>query len=136
MVPFLPATLEARVLDKDFSILTINAQLPIFVPSTWFLYDARVKGENISLLTKDLTVKMIKLQTIGKYYYILALQSEREYLQKELEATEQLKHNASLAFKTGSILEWEYKRVEVLNDTKKHALTQNERDLKVAKISL
>ncbi|WP_288304778.1 TolC family protein [uncultured Fusobacterium sp.] len=136
MVPFLPATLEARVLDKDFSILTVNAQLPIFVPSTWFLYDARVKGENISLLTKDLTVKMIKLQTIGKYYYILALQSEREYLQKELEATEQLKHNASLAFKTGSILEWEYKRVEVLNDTKKHALTQNERDLKVAKISL
>ena len=37
MVPFLPATLEARVLDKDFSILTVNAQLPIFVPSTLML---------------------------------------------------------------------------------------------------
>ena len=132
----IPSSLEARVMDKDFSLLTVNAQLPIFVPSTWFLYDARSKGQNISLLTKDLTVKMIKLQTIGKYYYVLALESEKEYLEKDVEATEQLKHNAKLGLETGSILEWEYKRVEVLNEVKKHALKENERELKTAKISL
>lgn len=132
----LPSSLEARVLDKDFSVFTVNAQLPIFVPSTWFLYNARAKGESISSLTKDLTVKMIKLQTIGKYYYVLALESEKEYLEKELEATAQLKKNAELALKTGSILEWEYERVSVYNEVKEHALRENERELKIAKISL
>lgn len=131
-----PTSLEARLLDKDFAMFGVNAQLPIFVPSTWFLYSAKSKGENISVLTRDLTEKMIKLQTIGKYYHVLALESENDFLKREVEATEQLKHNAELGLETGSILPWENKRVEVFNEVKKHALKENERDLQLAKISL
>lgn len=132
----MPTSLGARLMDKDFSIFSINAQLPIFVPSTWFLYSARSKGENISLLSKDLTIKMIKLKTIGQYYYILALESENRYLQKEAEYTAKLENNASLALKTKSILPWEYQRVKVFHQMKEHALKQNEQDLQLARIGL
>lgn len=132
----IPTSLGARLMDKDFSIFSVNAQLPIFVPSTWFLYSARSKGENISLLSKDLTVKMIKLKTIGQYYYILALESENRYLQKEAEYSAKLEHNANLALKTKSILPWEYQRVKVFHQMKNHALKQNEQDLQLARIGL
>lgn len=132
----IPTSLGARLMDKDFSIFSVNAQLPIFVPSTWFLYSARSKGENISLLSKDLTVKMIKLKTIGQYYYILALESENRYLQKETEYSAKLEHNANLALQTKSILPWEYQRVKVFHQMKNHALKQNEQDLQLARIGL
>lgn len=135
-LPGFPATLEGRLLDKSFSFFNVNAQMPIFVPSTWFLYSARQKGENISALTRDLTEKMIKLQTIGEYYYILALESEREYLSKELASAQELNKNAKVALETESILKWEYEGTEQMVKMKEYALKQNERDLQSAKISL
>ena len=131
-----PAALEGRLLDKSFSFFNVNVQIPIFVPSTWFLYSARQKGENISVLTRELTEKMIKLQTIGEYYYILALESEREYLSKELASAQELNKNAKVALETESILKWEYEGTEQMIKMKEHALKQNERDLQSAKISL
>lgn len=135
-LPGFPAALEGRLLDKSFSLFNVNAQMPIFVPSTWFLYNARQKGENISVLTRELTEKMIKLQTIGEYYYILALESEREYLSKELASAQELNKNAKVALETESILKWEYEGTEQMVKMKEHALKQNERDLQNAKISL
>ncbi|UYI77450.1 MAG: TolC family protein [Fusobacterium varium] len=120
-LPGFPATLEGRLLDKSFSFFNVNAQMPIFVPSTWFLYSARQKGENISALTRDLTEKMIKLQTIGEYYYILALESEREYLSKELASAQELNKNAKVALETESILKWEYEGTEQMVKMKEHA---------------
>lgn len=134
--PIFPTTLEGRLLDKSFSFFNVNAQMPIFVPATWFLYNARQKGENISALTRDLTEKMIKLQTIGEYYYILALESEREYLSKELASAQELNKNAKVALETQSILKWEYEGTEQMVKMKEHALNQNERDLQSAKMSL
>jgi len=72
-LPSLPVTLTSRMVDKDFTNYALSAQLPIFVPATWFLYSAREKGENISLYTENLTKKMIKLKVISEYYYTLAL---------------------------------------------------------------
>lgn len=130
------SSLEARLLDKDFSLFTVNAQLPIFVPSTWFLYNARQKGENISVLTRELTEKMIKLQTISQYYYILALESERDYLTNELNSAKEFNKNAKTALATESILKWEYEGTEQMVQMKEYALKQNERDLQMGKISL
>ncbi|MFR4479815.1 MAG: TolC family protein, partial [Fusobacterium sp.] len=33
--------LETRLVDKNLSLFSVNAQMPIFVPATWFLYSAR-----------------------------------------------------------------------------------------------
>lgn len=136
MESIIPSPLEARLLDKSFSLFTVNTQLPIFVPSTWFLYSARQKGENISILTKELTEKMIKLQTINQYYYILALESEKNYLINELGSAMEYNKNSKIAFSVESILKWEYEGSEQLVQMKEYALKQNERDMQMAKMAL
>ena len=135
-LPSLPATLTSRMVDKDFKNYALTAQLPIFVPATWFLYSAREKGENISLYTEDLTKKMIKLKVISEYYYILALVSEKRVLESEYEYAKKLNKNAKLALETESILKWQEEQTELLIKQKENAIKNNERDLKIAKMNL
>jgi len=135
-LPSLPVTLTSRMVDKDFTNYALSAQLPIFVPATWFLYSAREKGENISLYTENLTKKMIKLKVISEYYYTLALASEKNVLEKEYAYAQKLNKNAKLALKTGSILKWQEEETELLVKQKENALKNNERDLKIAKMNL
>lgn len=128
--------LETRLVDKNLSLFSVNAQMPIFVPATWFLYSARQKGEDISSLTRDLTEKMIKLQTIGQYHYILALESEKEYLKQELEFAKEFNRSAKIALEAEAILPWEYEGTEQIVQMREFALKQNARDLQSAKMSL
>lgn len=128
--------LETRLVDKNLSLFSVNAQMPIFVPATWFLYSARQKGENISSLTRDLTEKMIKLQTIGQYHYILALESEKEYLKQELESAKEFNRSAKIALEAEAILPWEYEGTEQIVQMREFALKQNARDLQSAKMTL
>ena len=132
----IPLGLETRLVDKNLSLFSVNAQMPIFVPATWFLYSARQKGENISSLTRDLTEKMIKLQTIGQYHYILALESEKEYLKQELEFAKEFNRSAKIALEAEAILPWEYEGTEQIVQMREFALKQNARDLQSAKMSL
>ena len=132
----IPLGLETRLVDKNLSLFSVNAQTPIFVPATWFLYSARQKGENISSLTRDLTEKMIKLQTIGQYHYILALESEKEYLKQELESAKEFNKSAKIALEAEAILPWEYEGTEQIVQMREYALKQNARDLQSAKMSL
>lgn len=128
--------LETRLVDKNLSLFSVNAQMPIFVPATWFLYSARQKGEDISSLTRDLTEKMIKLQTIGQYHYILALESEKEYLKQELESAKEFNRSTKIALEAEAILPWEYEGTEQIVQMREFALKQNARDLQSAKMSL
>ena len=132
----IPLGLETRLVDKNLSLFSVNAQMPIFVPATWFLYSARQKGESISSLTRDLTEKMIKLQTIGQYHYILALESEKKYLKQELESAKEFNKSAKIALEAEAILPWEYEGTEQIVQMREYALKQNARDLQSAKMSL
>lgn len=132
----IPLGLETRLVDKNLSLFSVNAQMPIFVPATWFLYSARQKGESISSLTRDLTEKMIKLQTIGQYHYILALESEKEYLKQELESAKEFNKSAKIALEAEAILPWKYEGTEQIVQMREYALKQNARDLQSAKMSL
>lgn len=135
-LPSLPVTLTSRMVDKDFKNYALTAQLPIFVPATWFLYSARAKGENIGLYTEDLTKKMIKLKVISEYYYILALVTEKSVLESEYEYAKKLNKNAKLALETESILKWQEEQSELLVKQKENAIENNKRDLQIAKMNL
>lgn len=74
--PMLPKEIQGRLLDKSYSVYGLQASMPIFAPATWFLYSARRKGEEIQSLVLTLTEKMISIQVIQQYYWILALEAE------------------------------------------------------------
>lgn len=135
-LPSLPATLTSRMVDKDFKTYALTAQLPIFVPATWFLYSARSKGENIGLYTKDLTEKMIRLKVTSEYYYVLALESEKQVLKSEYEYAKKLNKNAKAALENETILKWQEEQTELLVKQKGNAIANNKRDLQIARMNL
>lgn len=132
----LPDILGMRAVDKSFYTYGINAQIPVFVPSTWYLYSARKKGENISQIVEELADKMLQLQVMGEYYYILALESEQEALKNQLKSAKEFQRKAEVSLKVGSVLPWELEKAKTLVATKEFLLNKNQRDLYIAKIAL
>lgn len=132
----IPSTLSTRFIDESFYTYGVGAQIPVFVPSTWFLYSARKKGEKISELAESLTDKMIQLQTMGEYFYILALQSEQEYLTNQLNSAKEIERKANISLKVDAILPWELDKAKTLVKSREIALENNKRDLKIAKMNI
>lgn len=130
----LPASMNSRFVDKSFYSFGVSAQVPVFVPSTWYLYSARKKGEKISGLVEEFAEKMLKLQVMGEYYYILALESERTALENELKSAKELENKVKISLKVEAILPWEYEKAQAFVKMKEYALNENERDLKNAKM--
>lgn len=132
----IPSTLSTRFIDESFYTYGIGAQIPVFVPSTWFLYSARKKGEKISELAENLTDKMIQLQIMGEYFYILALQSEEEYLTNQLNSAKEIEKKATISLKVDAVLPWEVDKAKTLVKSREIALENNKRDLKIAKMNI
>ena len=130
----LPSTMNSRFVDKSFYTFGVSAQIPVFVPSTWYLYSARKKGEKISGLVEEFAEKMLELQVMGEYYYILALQSERVALENELKSAKELENKVKISLKVEAVLPWEYEKAKAFVKMKEYALNENERDLKNAKM--
>lgn len=130
----LPTSMNSRFVDKSFYTFGVSAQIPVFVPSTWYLYSARKKGEKISGLVEEFAEKMLKLQVMGEYYYILALESERAALENEFKSARELENKVKISLKVEAVLPWEYEKAQVFVKIKEYALNENERDLKNAKM--
>ncbi|MFR9018352.1 MAG: TolC family protein [Fusobacterium sp.] len=130
----IPSTMNSRFVDKSFYTFGVSAQIPVFVPSTWYLYSARKKGEKISGLVEEFAEKMLELQVMGEYYYILALQSERAALENELKSARELENKVKISLKVEAVLPWEYEKAKAFVKMKEYALNENERDLKNAKM--
>lgn len=130
----IPSSMNSRFVDKSFYSFGVSAQIPVFVPSTWYLYSARKKGEKISGLVEEFAEKMLELQVMGEYYYILALQSERAALKNELKSARELENKVKISLKVEAVLPWEYEKAQAFVKIKEYALNENERDLKNAKM--
>ena len=129
-------TMSSTLIEKSSYTYGINAQVPIFVPSYWYLYSARKKGEDISKLVENLTKKMINLKITSQYFYILTLESQENYLKDEIKSIEETKKRAALSLKVEGIMPWEYEKALVLLKYKKYNLKENERNLRLAKMNL
>lgn len=132
----LPSSLETKLIDESFYTTGVAAQIPIFVPSTWYLYSARQKGEDISKLAESFADKMLQLQVMSEYFYILALESERDTLINNLKSSQELEKKVATSLRVEGVLEWELQKVQALVESQKIALSKNERDLKIAKMNL
>lgn len=132
----LPSSFETKLIDESFYTTGVAAQIPIFVPSTWYLYSARQKGEDISKLAESFADKMLQLQVMSEYFYILALESEKDTLINNLKSSQELEKKVETSLKVEGVLEWELQKVQALVESQKIALNKNGRDLKIAKMNL
>ena len=60
--------------DKEISEFVLQAQMPIFIPSTWYLYSLYTRGAEIGDLVLDYTKQMITYQVSVMYYQCLILE--------------------------------------------------------------
>lgn len=132
----LPSTMNAKFIDESFYTTGINAQIPIFVPSIWYLYSARQKGENISKEIEELTNRMVELETMGRYFYVLSLKSQDSYLKNQVKMANEINKKAKISLKAEAILPWELEKSKVLLKSKELSLKENTNNLRLAKMNL
>lgn len=122
-------------LDQETHSIGITAQIPIFVPSIWYLYSARKKGEDISKMVESLTDKMIQLQVMNQYYYILALETQKKMLEADIDTAIELERKGKNSLAVETILPWQYNKLNVNIKNKEFLSKENSRQLKIAKMN-
>ncbi|MEG0747038.1 MAG: TolC family protein [Cetobacterium sp.] len=128
--------IEPSFIDKEFSNFTIGATIPIFVPSLWYIYSAKKNREDMSEKIVDFSGKLIELNTINQFYQVLSLESQKEFIDKEIQMTNALEKRAKISLEIEGILPWEYEKVLAYQKNKKVLKNINERELEIAKMKL
>lgn len=125
--------LSTAMQDKTIQMDTIQLQLPIFAPATWFLYDLRKKGLNISNLVKDYTCQMIALQTTALYFQILALENIEKTLQLQLDNAIKLTEQMNAFYEEEMITQSQKEQVYLLRQSRERDLKQCQKEIETVK---
>ncbi|HOQ32968.1 MAG TPA: TolC family protein [Candidatus Hydrogenedens sp.] len=131
MVNFGP--LSTAMQDQTIRMDTIQLQLPIFAPATWFLYDLRNKGVNITNLVKDYTCQMIALQTTALYFQILALENIEKTLQLQLDNANKLTEQVNAFYEEGMLTQSQKEQVYLLKQSRERDLKQCQQEIETVK---
>lgn len=128
----MPYNLAMPLLDSSFYAYSLNAQIPVFVPSLWFLVSAKDKGADIQTLLTSLSEKLVALSVMSEYFYLFSLESEENALLNEKLSAEELVRQAKISLRTESILPWEFDEANAYCLSKELALQQNKREQEIA----
>ena len=71
---------------------------------------------------------------MSQYFYILALESEKETLINSLESSQELEKKVETSLKVEGVLEWELKKVQALVESQE--ITLRSKQLRIAKMNL
>jgi len=110
--------------------------MPIFIPSTWYLYSLYTRGAEIGDLILDYTRRMISYQVSAMYYQCLILQEMSEAMESQVVAGEALEREVASYEEEGLVHGWQAKQAQThalaihltLNRTKR-AFRQAKADL-------
>jgi outer membrane protein TolC len=90
--------------DQDITQKVISGQLAIFNPSTWFLYNAYKKGEEIQLLVAERVRQAIRLQITALYLACLSQEASGKAIEVSVEQAETLVKEIEALYREGLVL--------------------------------
>ncbi|MBN1847845.1 MAG: TolC family protein [Deltaproteobacteria bacterium] len=93
--------------DQDITQWVISGQLAVFNPSTWFLYNAYKKGEEIQHLVAERVRQAITLQVTGLYIACLSHEASEKAIVSAVEQAGILVREMDALFREGLILKSE-----------------------------
>ncbi len=93
--------------DERIRELTLDIQMSIFNPSTWFMYTLHTRGEEIAEIAADYTRQMIVLQITTYYYYCLGLEEIAKVLDSRIRAAEKLAEQLQHYHTEGLVFAWQ-----------------------------
>jgi len=99
--------------DKSFGEQAVEIQFPVFAPSTWFIYSANKRGENINGLLKEHIKQGLTLQTVVLYYKCLFIEESENYILSQINAAKSLFNEFEIKQKEGLLLDWQVEELKV-----------------------
>ncbi len=119
--------------DKVIRMADLQFQMPIFAPATWFIYDLRKKGVDISTIVYDYTCQMIALQTTLLYFQVILLENMEKSLQTQLKSALELKNQVQSFYEEGLLTQSQLEKVSLLVQLKERDLNQCRYEISLAK---
>ncbi len=98
---------DPEITEKQFGSADLDITMPIFMPSTWFLYAAARHGYAASGAAAHYVRQGIVLQTSVNYYNVLVQSEIVEALQSQMEATRKTAERVQGLAREGLVTAWE-----------------------------
>ncbi len=101
--------------DKRIGEASLDVQVPLFVPSAWFLYGMHARGEEIGELVTEYTRQMICLKVASLYFGRLELDEGEVALASRVAAAEALEHDMRALGDEGLLPDWQVAQAETFH---------------------
>ncbi len=122
--------------DRTVRTGSVDLQWSIFRPSTWFLYSARRRGEEIGALMRDFTAQRIRMEVTAQYYRCLSLREALRAAETELHVAKELSAGAEAHRREGLLSEEQSKEAGLYRSWCETNLDRTRTDEKLARSDL
>jgi len=117
--------------EKQFGTADLTATMPIFMPSTWFLYAAARHGYAAAGVAAHYVRQGIVLQTSVAYFNVLVQQDTVAALETQLEAARQTAARVAGLAEEGLVAQWEGDQARFAAELRETELNRARRQLTV-----
>jgi outer membrane protein TolC len=117
--------------EQRFGTADLTASMPIFMPSTWFLYAAARQGYAAAGVAAHYVRQGIVLQTSVDYYNVLVQQDTVAALETQLEAARQTADRVAGLADEGLVAQWEGDQARLAAELRESELNKARRQLTV-----
>ena len=117
--------------ERRFGTADLTAGMPVFMPSTWFLYAAARHGYAAAGVAARYVRQTIVLQTSVRYYNVLVQLDTITALETQLEAARQTADRVGGLADEGLAARWEGDQARMAADLRESELNQARRQLAV-----
>lgn len=105
--------------DRRIRDITLNIQMSVFNPSTWYMHAMHQRGEEIAEIAAEYTRQMIILQVTTYYYYCLGLEEIEKVLDSRIRAAEKLAEQLQDYQAEGLVFGWQSDQARVNLESQK-----------------
>jgi outer membrane protein TolC len=119
--------------ERQVSSGSLDASMPIFMPSTWFLYAATRHGYASAEIASFYVRQSIVLQTSTAYYDVLVQQDTVAALENQLAAARENAVRVSGLAREGLVADWEGGQARFMAENREAELNRARRRLTVAR---
>ncbi|MGD9613267.1 MAG: TolC family protein [Kiritimatiellia bacterium] len=117
--------------EKRFGTADLTASMPIFMPSTWFLYAAARHGYAAAGVAAHYVRQGIVLQTSVAYYNVLVQQDTLAALESQLAAARETAERVAGLADEGLVARWEGDQARLAAELRESELNRARRQLAV-----
>jgi outer membrane protein TolC len=124
---------DPGISEREFGDASIDVGLPIFMPSTWYLFAAQKQRVAVAEVAAFYIRQGIVLQTSQAYYNTLIMQDTITSLEAQLAAAHETAQRVQGLAGEGLVAKWEGERAAFLEDARTVELAAARRKLEVTR---